>query len=82
MSDSYASLYAKLAAEGINILNIEVDSKNGDKFMVFEYSWNDPKQDNKLHWSKCVEHGYNLKMICDTIISKVQIARKELERGE
>lgn len=82
MSKSYEHPYAKLAAEGINILSIEVDKDTKEKFVIFEFSWKDPKQDDKLHWSKSVEHSYNLSHLYYIIIENVKLAREELERGE
>lgn len=79
---SYKSPYARLANAGINILSIEVNHDSGEKFIVFEYSWKDPKQDDKLHWSKSIESHYNLNTLCGNILQKVELARQELEANE
>lgn len=81
MSKSYKNQYAKLAAAGINILNfVPLDDKS---VVLFEFSWRDPKQEGKLHWSKSMVTIYpDDKFIDDVILDRVTEAREELERGE
>lgn len=66
-------IYAQLARAGVNVL-----SSDGDDRYIFEYSWKDPKQDGKLHWSKGV---FCLDGLADwgDLVKAVEIARKELE---
>lgn len=81
MSKSYNNQYARLAAAGVNILNLVPLS---DKSVVlFEYSWRDPEQEGKLHWSKSMVTIYpDDNFIDDVILDRVTKAREELERGE
>lgn len=84
--NSYESPYAKLAAEGINVLSVIMpheDTERGSEY-IFEYSWNDPKQGWKLHWSKSVYQpsysvGMRVEDWADDLIRVVSEARKELE---
>lgn len=83
MSKTCNNLYAKLASEGINILSgtYHPNSCNGHIEYFFEYSWRDPEQDGKLHWSKA---SFLATMVDweDKLIEKVNEARRRLERGE
>lgn len=80
MTMSYTSIYAQLAKEGINILLCtHIPEYQGTEY-IFEYSWIDPAQQNKLHWSKApfftnsVDYDW-----VDNLIGLVRLARKELE---
>lgn len=80
MALSYTSIYAKLAREGINILSCtNIPEYSGTEY-IFEYSWMDPAQQNKLHWSKAPfftnSAGYDW---VESLIELVRSARKELE---
>lgn len=78
------TMYASLAKSGINILQVEKAEHNGVSYL-FEYSWQDPHNSDKLRWSKAniwepfttgIEQAYR------DIIKVVAEARQELERGE
>lgn len=80
MIRSYKSQHAALAANGVNILNIVPIGDNTQ--VLFEYSWVDPKQRNKLHWSKSyVAITKDDEDASIVILDRVQKAREELERG-
>lgn len=79
---SYKNAHAMLAAEGVNILNM-VPLPSGNVAVLFEYSWHDPKQEGKLHWSKTtITIGANSGRLDLEVIDRVRSARKELECGE
>lgn len=80
MSDSYTSQYADLAGRGINILGVDGDPKH--PYYRIEYSWKDPRQDNKLHWSKLAVQQYSSRFYTEDIIDIVEAARRDLERGK
>ena len=72
-----AKEYARLARAGINILSVARLEDASDCY-IFEYSWNDPTQQGKLHWSKAVFYlGHQLSL--GDLIAEVELARKELE---
>lgn len=76
---SYINAHARLAAEGVNILNL-VPIDDDKSTILFEYSWKDPSQDNKLHWSKSMlPINKNESCIVSKLLDHVRLARKELE---
>lgn len=78
---SYTNRHAKLASQGINILNI-VPIKEGMTAVLFEYCWHDSSAPNKLHWSKSyILINKDSGDVVDTIISRVNDAREELGYG-
>lgn len=79
---SYKNSHARLAASGVNILNV-VPVNSDTTVILFEYSWRDPKQEGKLHWSKSyVPLLPEDEQVDDIILDRVNLAREELERGE
>lgn len=80
MSVSSPNPYAKLAREGINILSATHRPEDAGVIYIFEYSWVDPEQASKLHWSKAPYfRDYANKNWVDDLIQKARSARKELE---
>lgn len=75
-----SSPHAALAKKGINILQVVVDSATGYLYVVFEYCWEDPKQEHKLHWSKSVVAVTNMADIFSTLLGRVDMARELLEQ--
>lgn len=80
MTTSYTSNYAKLASAGINILSCTDVARYDGMEYIFEYSWVDRMQANKLHWSKASYYtdSHDLEWV-DDLIAQVRRARKELE---
>lgn len=82
--DFFKIEHALLAKHGINILDVTPE-KDGHVF-VFEYSWVDPDNKERLRWSKSAlmlyTHGVDQAHITQIILTAVKSARKELERGE
>lgn len=82
MSKSYTSRHARLAANGINILNV-VPISDSMTAVLFEYCWEDPKVPDKLRWNKSyISITENSGDVAELLIERVTAARAELERGE
>lgn len=77
------TFYAKMAKAGINILSATQGEHNSTNY-IFEYSWVDPNNCDKLKWSKAniwEPANHSLEEACQDIIAIVEETRQELEDG-
>lgn len=85
--EGVTSTQAKLAIEGINILDVKPVLEDGSwssEFVIFEYYWDDPDVPGKVRWSKGDFHRTSGNPFNqgpsweDELIAKVEDARKQL----